>query len=219
MGVVAFRPSPATIAVPARPAGWIEPGSADGRLRLYATTVKLCLTGILASWISLQIGCVLSLLLHFHSGIIVGSIDGTIAFKFWAPIDYLVPTHALAHEFSPKAYPSGVSIAFSFILIVASIPFCASLGLLTRLFTFYSRGEVFTQRNAIIMRRVGHSLMATGYSPFLLGPAAHAIGVLKPITGVTEGMIAFFFMGMILLAISHVMTIGRRLQQDQEEIL
>ena len=69
------------------------------------------------------------------------------------------------------------------------------------------------------MRRVGHCLMATGYSPLLLGPVAHAIGVLRPVTGVTEGMIAFFFMGMILLAISRVMAIGQRLQQDQEDIL
>ena len=32
-------------------------------------------------------------------------------------------------------------------------------------------------------------------------------------------MIAFFFVGLILLAISHVMTIGQRLQQDQETFL
>ena len=217
MAVVAFvRPKPD--AVPAEPAGWAGPSTADGRLRFHARAVRLCLTGVLACWISLQIGCVLSLLLHFRSGIVVGSIDGTLAFRFWAPVDYLVSTHALAREFSPKAYSPGVSIAFSLVLIVASVPFCAALGFLARLFGFYSRGEVFTHRNAAIMRRVGHCLMATGYSPLLLGPVAHAIGVLRPITGVTEGMIAFF-MGMILLAISRVMAIGQRLQQDQEDIL
>ena len=217
MAVVAFvRSEPEGVRASAGLAGV---GKADRKLRLYGRTMKFCFIFVLAAWVALQIGCLLSLFLHFRSGIVVGMIDGSLAFKFWPPIDYLAPTHALAHEFSPKVYPLAVSIAFSAILIVASVPFCAALGFLAQLFAFYSRGEVFTGRNAIVMRRIGHSLTATGYSPFLLGPLAHVLGVLKPITGVTDGMIAFFFVGLILLAISHVMTIGQRLQQDQEDIL
>ena len=220
MAVVAFvRPKPDITAEPTGPAGWAKPGKAYGRLRLYGCTMKFCFIVVLASWVILQLGCLLSLFLHFRSGIVVGTIDGSIAFEFWPPIEYFAPTHALAHEFSPKAYPRAVSIVFSAILIVASVPFCASLAYLAQLFTFYSRGEVFTERNTIVMRRIGHSMMATGYSPLLLGPFAHMIGVLKPVTGVTNGMIAFVFVGLILLAISHVMTIGQRLQQDQEDIL
>jgi len=56
-------------------------------------------------------------------------------------------------------------------------------------------------------------------SPLLLGPIAHAIGVLKPISGITDGMIAFALVGLILLAIAHVMEIGRHMRQDQEDIL
>ncbi len=219
MAVVAFvRPQPDIVAKPAGPVGWSEPGMAYGRLRLYGRAMKFCFIAVLASWVVLQVGCVLSLFLHFP-GIVAGTIDGSIAFKFWPPVEYFAPTHALAHEFAPKVYPPAVSIVFAAILIVASVPFCAALGYLAQLFTFYSRGEVFTERNTIVMRRIGHSIMATGYSPLLLGPIAHLIGVLKPVTGVTDAMIAFFLVGLILLAISHVMTIGQRLQQDQEEIL
>ena len=217
MTVVAFaRPEPAIVGEPAGPD---NPDNADSKLRFYGRTMKFCFISVLASWVILQVGCLLSLFLHFRSGIVVGTIDGSLAFKFWPPIEYFVPTHALAHEFSPKSYPRAISIAFSAILIVASVPFCAALALLAQLFTSYSRGEVFTRRNAIVMRRIGHLLMATGYSPFLLGPVAHLLGVLKPLTGVTDGMIAFCFAGLILLAVSHVMTIGQRLQQDQEDIL
>ena len=217
MAVVAFvRPEPEDVVAST---GLACAGKAELKLRRYGRTMKFCFIFVLAVWVTLQIGCLLSLFLHFRSGIVVGTIDGSLAFKFWPPIDYLAPTHALANEFSPRVYPLAVSIAFSAILIVASVPFCAALGFLAQLFAFYSRGEVFTGRNAIVMRRVGHSLTATGYSPFLLGPLAHMLGVLKPITGVTDGMIAFFFVGLILLAISHVMTIGQRLQQDQEDIL
>ena len=216
MAVVAFVGSkPEVLGAPDGSAD----GKADGRLRLYGRLMRLCFILILAAWVALQTGCLLSLFLHFRSGVVVGTIDGSLAFKFWPVVDYLVPTHASARAFSPKAYPLDVSVAFSSILIVASVPFCASLAFLAQLFTFYSRGEVFTRRNVIVMRRIGHSLAATGYSPFLLGPLAHMLGVLKPITGVTDGMIAFFFVGLILLAISHVMAIGQRLQQDQEDIL
>ena len=220
MAIVAFvRPTPDIVTQQTGPGGRPEPSNAYGRLRLYGRTMSFCFILVLASWIALQIGCLLSLFLHFRSGIVVGTIDGSLAFKFWPPIDYFASTHALAHEFSPKAYPQAVSVVFSAILIVASAPFCASLAFLTQLFAFYAKGEVFTERTVIVMRRIGHSIMATGYSPLLLGPAAHLIGVLKPVTGLTNAMIAFFLVGLILLATSHVMTIGQRLQQDQEEIL
>jgi len=181
--------------------------------------MKFCFLFVLALWVILQVGCVLSLFLHFRSGIVVGTIDGSLAFKFWPLIDYFAPTHALSHEFSPHVFPLHVSIACSAILIMASVPFCAALLYLAQLFNLYLHGEVFSQRNAIVMRRIGHSIMATGYSPLLLGPLAHTIGVLKPITGLTDAMIAFVFLGLVLLAISHVMEIGQRMQQDQEEIL
>ena len=216
MVVLAFvRREPDTIAQPTGPAGWAEPREAYRRLRLYGRTMKFCFIVMLALWITLQVGCLLSLFLHFSSGIVAGTIDGSLAFRFCPPIDYFAPTH----EFSPKVYPQAVSIAYSTILVAASVPFCASLAFLSQLFTSYARGEVFSQRNTIVMSRVGHSIMATGYSPLFLGPVAHMIGVLRPVTGVTNGMIAFFLVGLILLAISHVMTIGQRLQQDQEDIL
>ena len=217
--VTLVRPAPDSFAKPTGAAGWAEPGEAYGRLRLYGRTMKVCFSIVLAAWITLQAGCLLSLFLHFRSGIVVGTIDGTIAFRFWPPIEYFVPTHTQAHEFVPTIYPFAVSTVFSMILLVASVPFCCSLAFLGQLSTCYSRGEVFSQRNTIVMRRIAHSVMATGYSPLLLGPFAHMIGVLKPVTGVTNGMIAFCLVGLVLLAISHVMTIGQRLQQDQEEIL
>lgn len=219
MAIVAFvRSHPDLAAVPPTTEG-VGRSRAEAKLRLYGLAMRSCFIVVLASWVTLQIGCMLSLFLHFRSGIVVGTIDGSIAFRFWAPIDYLAPTHALAHEFSPAVFPTPVAVAFSMILVVASAPFCASLSYLAQLFAFYSRGEVFTDRNTSVMRRIGHSIMATGYSPLLLGPVAHMIGVLKPVTGVTDGMIAFVFLGLILLAISHVMAIGQRLQQEQEAIL
>jgi hypothetical protein len=181
--------------------------------------MRLCFILILALWVMLQIGCLMSLFLHFRSGIVTGTIDGTLAFKFWRPVDYFSPNHALSGAFVPHVFPLGVEIGYSVILIVASVPFCASLFYLAELFDLYSRGEVFTRHIATMMRRIGHAIMATGYSPLLLGPVAHAIGVLKPISGITDGMIAFVVVGLSLLAISHVMEIGRRLRQDQEDIL
>ncbi len=217
--VVLVRPKPDILATPTAAAGSAGLGTAYDRLRLYGRTMTFCFIAVLVAWMTVQVGCLLSLFLHFRSGIVVGEIDGSIAFRFWPLVDYFAPAHALAHEFVPKIYSPAVATGFSAILILASVPFCCSLAFLAQLFTFYSRGEVFERRNTIVMRRIGHSIMATGYSPLLLGPFAHMIGVLRPVTGVTDGMIAFCLVGLVLLAISHVMTIGQRLQQDQEEIL
>ena len=125
MAVIAFVRSEPDVVV--APTVSDSSGKADSWLRLYGRTMKLCFIFVLASWVALQIGCLLSLFLHFRSGIVVGTIDGSLAFKFWPVVDYFVPTHALANEFSPKTYPLAVSIAFTAILIVASAPFCASL--------------------------------------------------------------------------------------------
>ncbi len=220
MTVVTFvRPEPEFLVEPVARPPVVEAGSARSRLRFYGSAMRFSFLAVLAAWVATQIGCLLSMFLHFRSGIVTGTIDGTLAFRFSQPLAYLDLVHARAQGFSPTTFSGSVAAAYSAILVTASVPFCSALVLLSRLFRFYSRGEVFTDRNTIIMRRIGHSVMATGYLPFLLGPAAHAIGVLKPVTGVSGGMIAFLFVGLILLAISDVMTIGQGLQQDQEEIL
>jgi uncharacterized membrane protein len=214
MAVVAFvRPEPATIAAPAQ----ICP--AESQLLLYGRALSACFTTLLAVSLAVQTGCLLSLFLHFRAGIVAGTINGTVAFKFWPALDYFSPTHALSSAFVPHIFPACVAIAYAMILLIASVPFCAALWYLARLFALYAHGEIFTPRTEAVMRRVGHAVLATGYSPFLLGPAAHAIGVLKPVTGVTNAMIACMLLGLILLAMSHVMAIGQRLQQDQESFL
>ena len=218
MAVVAFvRPDPGPVPAPAYGVG--ADGAAESRLRVYGRAMRLCFLVVLALWGSLQIGCLLSLFLHFQAGIVAGIRDGTVAFKFWPMIEYFSPHYELKDGFSPHVFPLGVAIGYSLIMVIASVPFCASLLYLAKLFDLYSRREIFTQRTTSVMRRIGHSILATGYSPLLLGPFAHAIGVLKPVSGITEGMIAFVFVGLILLAISHVMEIGQRMRQDQEEIL
>ena len=190
MAVVAFvRPEPEPPSTALGPGGRAEPDEVDGKLRFYGRSMKFCFIFILTSWVSLQVGCLLSLFLHFRSGIVVGTIDGSLAFKFWQPIDYFAPTHALAREFILKAFPEDVSAAYSLILTAAAVPFCASLALLAQLFSLYSRGEVFTRRTATVMRRIGHSIMATGYSPFLLGPVAHLRDRLKMVVAARAGVI------------------------------
>lgn len=220
MAVVAFvRPEPEFIDVPDSVPARVHVSEAEHRLRLYGRAMQLFFAIVFVGWMILQTGCLVSLFLHFRSGIVVGTIDGTLAFKFWPLLEYFSPNHALSNAFIPHAFPLLVSIGYAVIFVIASAPFCASLLYLMELFSLYSKGEVFAQRNTTVMRRIGHSIMATGYAPLLLGPFAHDIGVLKPITGVTDGMIALIFVGLILLTISHVMDIGERLRQDQEDIL
>lgn len=220
MAVVAFvRPEPSRTSDLEGLPGCSELGEAESRLRLYGCAMKFCFVFVLVSWVILEIACLLSLFLHFRSGIVVGTINGSLAFKAWPPIDYFSPNHPLSDAFVQHIFPTGVEVAFSCLFVVASIPFCTSLFDLVQLFNFYSQGKVFTQGTVVVMRRIGHCIMATGYSPLLLGPIAHAIGVLRPISGITDGMIAFFILRLILLAISHVIEIGQRMRQDLEEIL
>ena len=216
MAVVAFvRPEAGAGAGPVAPSRRAGSGGAEGRLRLYGRGMRLCFLLVLALWASLLAGCLLSLFLRFESGIVVGEVDGSIAFRFWPPVDYFSPQHALSPHFVRHAYPLPARAVYAIVLIVASAPFCGALASLARLFGLY----VSPGRNPAALRRPGHCVRATGWAPVLLGPVAHAAGVLKPVTGVTDGMIACVLLGLVLLAISHVMEIGRRIRQEQEEIL
>jgi hypothetical protein len=174
---------------------------------------------VLAGWVIMQMACLSSLFLHFRSGIVAGTVDGTLAFKFWPVIGIFSPDHAVVSAFTPHVFSRSVAVGYCIILVIAGAPFCVSLFYLAELFGLFAQRDILTQRTAIVMRRIGHATMATGYSPLLLGPVAHAIGILKPVTGITDGMIAFVLFGLILLAISHVMEVGHRLRQDNEEIL
>jgi hypothetical protein len=224
MAVVAFvRPAPGLAPEfclqAAERAGAARVDAAEKRLRVYGRAMRLCFIMVLAMWAAWQTGCLLSLFLHFQSGIVAGTIDGTLAFRLSPFIDYFSPPHALSSAFAPHVFPVRTSALYAGILMIASVPFCVALLCLARLFDLYAHGEIFSQHTAKLIRRIGHAIMATGYSPLLLGPFAHAIGVLRPISGMTSGMIACLLAGLMLLAISHVMEIGQQMRQDQEDII
>lgn len=220
MSVVAFvKPELRSPPEPRGAPGVAHPGSAASRLRVYACGIRLCLKSVLALWGTLQIACLLSLFLHFRAGIVAGTVDGTLAFRYLPPLGYLAPNMSASAAFIPHAFPQWVALAYAAIAVIASAPFCAALHYLAELFELYAQGLVFTKRNTALVRRVGHLVMATGYLPLALGPFAHSIGILKPVTGVSVAMIGFIVAGLAVLAVSNVAEIGDQMRQDQEGIL
>jgi hypothetical protein len=218
MNVVAFaRPEP-----PSRVLAEVDrvpTDKAENRLRWHGRAMRLCLLALLAAWLALQSLCLLSLFLRFRSGIVAGTIDGTLAFRFWPLVEYFSPDHAQRAAFVPRIFPFGVCAGYTLILALAALPFCAALLYLAELFGLYAAGEILTRRTTRAMRRAGQCLIATGVSPLLLGPAAHALRILRPLSGISAGMIVFFLVGLMLVAFSNTVEIGDRLRREQEEIV
>jgi Protein of unknown function (DUF2975) len=215
MAVVSFvRPDHPCPAVPAARV----PDEAEIRLKIYGRLLSRCFLVLFALFVFQVAGCVLSLFLHFRSGIVVGELDGTLSFYSWSPLDY-VSLSLEGDRFQPHDFPFHVCLLVAPLLIVVASPIALFLWFLFRLFGLYSEGQIFKAQNTLVMRRLGHAMMAWGYMPILCMPVFHWIGVARPTFAVTKEMLMSVFLGLVLLAISHVMEIGWRIQKEQEEII
>jgi hypothetical protein len=194
------------------------PDEAKIRLRIYGRLLSRCFLLVFALFIVQVAGCILSLFLHFRSGIVVGNVDGNLSFYSWSPLDYV--SLALGNSsFHPEDFPTFTCFLVTPVLLVAASPIALVLWYLFRLFDLYAKGQIFKAKNTLIMQRLGHCMMACGYMPILCLPIFHWIGVIRPAFVITKEMLMSIFLGLVLLAISRVMEIGWRIQKENEEIV
>jgi hypothetical protein len=90
---------------------------------------------------------------------------------------------------------------------------------LDRLFGLYARGVVFSPRNIALIRQAGYVLAAIDgvriLESALTGPVLGLIGATRPYVNV-ELQISMLMVGLSIVAISHVMEMGRELSESDE---
>lgn len=196
----------------------IGPTESEIRLRIYGSFLSRFFLAALLFHAIQAAAIEVSLFAHFRWGIVAGEVNGEMIFNIWSPLDF-VSDDQTSSLFHPKFYPLSTCLLASPILIFQQLPFALFLWFLSRLFGLYAQGKIFGNQDAFIMRKISYSLVAMGLLPLPLFPLAHWLGIYSHGFVLNMSMLSCVFLGLVLLAIAHVLEIGSLMRREQEGIL
>ncbi|MFS3133840.1 DUF2975 domain-containing protein [Gluconacetobacter sacchari] len=216
MVVVAFvRPDPPISPQECPPP---RPTLTERRLRIYGRVLSM--VAALAFSLNLVVDCgsAATLFFHFRHFIISGYYRGSTAVYCWSPLD-MFDWEITGADFVPHDFPVGVALKLMPTLLIMSAVQLSFFWSLYQLFRLYAEGTVFGPRNTAAMRRMGAVLVAYGIAPMLLAPLEFAMNLVSRAIFLNGEILGYVFLGLVMMAIAHVMDIGRRIQQEQSEII
>ncbi|THD73106.1 DUF2975 domain-containing protein [Phenylobacterium sp.] len=129
----------------------------------------------------------------------------------------LISTTSPPADFIPfRNWPVGEKIAYTPDVIFRAIPTILLCWCLRSLFRGYGRGEVFTARNAGLIKVIGVCLIAAAAAPFLCHLVLAATGY--EIDKMWAHMVAVqqLVLGAVVFVIALVMQAGHEIEQDRE---
>lgn len=160
---------------------------------LFAASVLLFLTGI---WI-----------LYAYRGDLIGfGRQGGVLSTGPLPAGYLPVSH----------WPLAEKLAYGPVLVARAAPSIGLFWCLRRLFGLYAEGEVFTARNALLIKAMGVWLIADAVAPLLCHLALSATGLEIDGKWAHLGSIQELVLGAVVFVIARVMQVGHEIEQDRE---
>ena len=129
----------------------------------------------------------------------------------------------------PKKIAFDLSGASTFSLVIIYLlaaikpaAYLPVLGYLYRLFGLYQQGIVFSAENIACIRKIGYSLMAIDLVVIiqgaLTGPVLSVLGVTERYFTLSLGS-SFLIVGLFIVLVSHVMEMGRELQEYNKLVI
>lgn len=209
MTVVAFiRPTPTGVEAAVRDASETRE---ESRLRLYGKTLSALFIVLLIACSTLVAVGFLALLCRSKIFIAAGTFDGQMGFSVFSEIQ---------RGFVPVSHlPVWVSTLAAVLLIVRFLPGLMILWYLHRLFSLYANGWIFSNRHTLQIQRISYVVLMYSVIRFITHPAMYAIGLAPDIIKYDIQQLDASVLGLILLAVAHVMAIGNRIQQEQEDYI
>ncbi|WP_342629876.1 DUF2975 domain-containing protein [Nguyenibacter vanlangensis] len=216
MTVVAFvRPTPVEAAVRDAPETREE-----SRLRLYGKTLSALFMVLLISCSTLVLVGFTALLCRTRIFVSAGTLGGQMGFAFSSTFDPLAWSSEIQRGFVPVSHlPVWVSTLAAVLLIIRFLPGLMILWYLHRLFSLYAQGSIFTNSHTLQMQRIAYAVLLYSVIRFITHPAMYAIGLAPDIIKYDIQQLDASVLGLILLAVAHVMAIGSRIQQEQEDYI
>jgi hypothetical protein len=102
------------------------------------------------------------------------------------------------------------------VVIVRALPSIGLFWCLRALFRLYGQGEVFTARNAALIRAMGLCLIADGLAPFACHLALSATGYEIDKAWAHMASVQELVLGAVVIVIAQVMQAGHEIEQDRE---
>lgn len=131
------------------------------------------------------------------------------------PLAFATVPHNVDVNMAALNFPSSLAIITVGLLTPAT--FLVGFWFLYRLFTLYSQGVVFSERNVTAIRRCGYVLMAVDIvrivQSALTGPVLTALGAVKGYLTIQIGF-STLIIGLAIVMISHVMSLGCKLYES-----
>ncbi|MDN7354900.1 DUF2975 domain-containing protein [Acetobacter senegalensis] len=190
---------------------------AERRLMGYARALRALFFGLLA--VSGTLVAVGSAALALRSGayVVVGTVNHRLTFMgiIGTPAANMTSQDFISvSQLSTWATSLGAPL-----LALRFLPGLLVLMFLYRLFDLYAKGEVFTFATTREIRNIACSVLAYSCVSLVTHPLMYLLGLFPEIFSWDMQQIDALVLGVILLAVTYVMKIGNRIQEEQKDYI
>ncbi|GBQ64305.1 hypothetical protein AA103196_0830 [Ameyamaea chiangmaiensis NBRC 103196] len=190
---------------------------AERRLASYARSLRALFFGSLA--VSGTLVAVGSAALALRSGayVVAGIVNHRLTFMgmIGAPAAGMT-----SQDFIPASQLSMWATSLgACLLVLRFLPGLLVLTFLYRLFNLYAKGEVFTFATTREIRNISCSVLAYSCISLVTHPLMYLLGLFPEIFSWDMQQIDALVLGIILLAVTYVMKIGNRIQEEQKDYI
>jgi len=190
---------------------------AERRLICYARALRALFFGLLAvSGALLAVGSA-ALALRSGTYVVAGTVNHRLTFMgvIGAPVAGMT-----SQDFIPVSrLPTWATSLGSPLLILRFLPGLLILIFLYRLFDLYAKGEVFTFATTREIRNISCSVLAYSCVSLVTHPLMYFLGLFPEVFSWDVQQIDALVLGVILLAVTYVMKIGNRIQEEQKDYI
>lgn len=193
------------------------PREAERRLYGYAKLLRAVFFAMLAISSTLVATGAMALLLRNSAYVVAGTVGQRLSFL--AVIG--TPTTEMTGQHFVPAYklPILTTTVGAPIFLLRFLPGLLILLFLYKLFNLYARGEVFTFATTSEIRNISYSVLAYSCISLITHPIMYLLGLFPELISYDMQQIDAFFLGIILLAVTYVMQIGNRIQEEQKDYI
>ena len=190
---------------------------AERRLTGYARSLRTLFFGLLVvSGTLVTIGAT-ALALRSGAYVVAGTVNHRLTFvgMIGAPAADMT-----SQDFIPVSYlPTWATSLGAVFLVVRFLPGLLVLTFLYRLFDLYAKGEVFTFATTREIRNISCSVLAYSCVSLVTHPFMYLLSLFPEVFSWDMQQVDAFVLGIILLAVTYVMKIGNRIQEEHKDYI
>lgn len=190
---------------------------AERCLKGYARSLRALFFGLLAVSCTLLAAGVAALTFRSGAYVVAGTVNHRLTFMAMIGM----PTDGItSQDFIPVSQlPIWVTSLGAPLLILRFLPGLLVLMFLYRLFDLYAKGEVFTFATTREIRNISCSVLAYSCVSLITHPLMYFLGLFPEVFSWEIQQIDALVLGVILLAVTYVMKIGNRIQEEQKDYI